>query len=285
MSTDNEYTPFGADEIAEAPIESAEEPVEVTLIDQEPDNEEPTPLALIENDEAEEPDPDDILGSPEFAELPEQNQKGVLKLVERAKAKEAEVEAKLAGADYLLNYARRLQDPNDYQNAINDIIAETRQLHGATQPDPESYQADGESKYGLAFASDDIILERAIEAAERRIMEKLDPDLKYVRQAQAERGIVERVSQVAPTIKAKYGEWVTDDLVRQAVQAHPSLPPDKAFGAEHALLIAKKFAEYGSSRNKAPKQINPTGITARSEKVYKEGDYVPFEAVVTEFSS
>lgn len=273
MSTDNEYVPFSGDE--ETPELTPTEPTTDEVVEDDTN----LPLALIDNeaDEASE-DSDDILGDPDFAELPEQNQKGIQKLVERAKAKEAEVEQKLQAAEHVLTWAQRLQDPAQARQALAELQAEVLQQHGLA----DELQADGESKYGLTYASDDVVFERAVDAAVKKALDAINPELSTVRQMRQEQENIAKASSVVPTIKAQYGEWVTPELVKEAIQKYPMLDPEAAFNATHAKTIAKKFAEYGSSRAKAPKSIVPSGVRGTTATEYKPGEYVPFGAVLAE---
>jgi hypothetical protein len=286
----DEYVPFGADDTAPADVQ---DPITDETLPDEPttdesEDQEPVPLALLENDEAGEDDgsDDDILGSPEFAELPEQNKKGIVKLVERAKAKEAQVQEMLTAADGVLQYARDLQDPETAADTLRKIQAEVYQMHGWSDQQPSDPGGDGESKYGLTYASDDVVFERAVDAAVKKALDAINPELNTVREMRMSQELSSKASQHVPSIKAQYGEWVTPDMVQDAIKAFPTLDPITAFNAKHAPTIAKKFAEYAKGTNRQPKAINPSGLRTGTQPAKQPGEYWSFgEVVAEEFSS
>jgi hypothetical protein len=99
-----------------------------------------------------------------------------------------------------------------------------------------------------------------------------------------------KASQHVPSIKAQYGEWVTPDMVQDAIKAFPNLDPITAFNAKHAPTIAKRFSQYAKDMNRQPKAIVASGLRPISQPTKKAGDYWTFEettreVVAEEFSS
>lgn len=232
--------------MAELTVEDTETEVSTEVTQEEGDNADIIPRVLSENEENNDQDDDDILADPDFASLPEQNQKGIEKLVNRAKAKEAEIQEKLNNIAPVLEYATRLQDPEQWESALNEIISETRALHG-TKTEPT-----GESRYGLAYETDDRILEKAVEQAVAKVTKDLDPYLKRVGTILQQDKAVEKASSLVGPLKAEYGDWVTEDLVKEAILKKPGLDANDAFKIVHFDKGLRHFAQYGESRAKKP---------------------------------
>lgn len=210
-----------------------------------------------------------------------QKERGVSKYLNEQREKlKAEIEANLQPTEEVQRYQQieqALADPNTWKDTLRRIEQAARQFHGDNEP----IQADSESKYGLAHASDDLVLERAVERAKQELREEFkDVRERTDREKQIE-AATQKASQAHPAIKAEYGDWVTPEMVKEAISKHPTLEPLDAFNAVHAKAIARYFADYAKSRARAPQRELERGLTS-VDKEHREGDSYTFADAIEE---
>lgn len=207
-----------------------------------------------------------------------QKDRGVSKYLNEQREKlKAEIEAEYQPPEHVQQYEQinqLLSDPEKWQDTIRHLERAAREYHGV-QGEPI------QSKYGLAHASDDLVLERAVERAKRELREEFkDVRERTEREKQVE-AATQKATQAHPAIKAEYGEWVTPEMVKEAISAHPQLDPMIAFNAVHAKAIAKHFANYAQSRQKAPARELTRGLTS-VDRPERTGDSYNFADAIAD---
>lgn len=204
-------------------------------------------------------------------------QKGVQKLVDRLKARETELNDIQAHAEQVFSYAEGFANPEAFESAYQQLGRELYKYHGKEMPqapmetrqNPEP-DGDGESKYGLSFASDDAVLERAVQMAEERIAAKYgDPkdiaEIREMRQAEKRReAATEKAKGHLKEMQAQFGEDVTVEMIAQAISENPNMPLVRAFYASHGPTLMEWKDKYLAKL--APKGKNMIDAEAASTR-------------------
>ena len=250
--------------------------------------------AILRDDEEEEPESGDLPTDEEIAEtlkdLPEdkraQSEKGIQKLVNRAKGFEAELQARAERVKALESWEAALMNPETAEIALERLQEAVRQVTGRTTPTQAQHDVSGDEDelWGQETAAQ--TKARWKREFKEEMLREIGPDIQEFRAWKAEQARMQqiegKVSTVTQQLKTEYGEFATPERVREAVRQYPDLDPLAAFAATHRKGIARYFAELGSGlKKKAPKREMVSGETTQ-EVQRRPGQYVPFEQIFAE---
>jgi len=233
----------------------------------------------------------------------ENARKGVSKLVNRAKAYEAQFKEKEEAFQRYQSWEAALSDPSTAEDALARLTAQVQQIVGKPQvqaqpnqakpvnapPDPNNY-VDGEGNCNWAQWAADMAAHAKAEATaaiRAEMAKEIEPVKGFVSQAQAERQAIAKAEAAVPSLQAMYGkDLASPERVRQAVQKHPSLPVEDAFAATHVREIAKHFASAGKNLTRAPKRemLGSEAIASRERSQPPPGGFHSMDSILEEIS-
>jgi hypothetical protein len=209
--------------------------------------------------------------------------KGLNNLVRKMQAAETELRGEIQKATQFVAWAERFNsDDASVREAAYRDLGMRLGLAPAAQPvaqpqTPTTLRYSGEegilgaderldddSKLGFQTRSEDILYHRAVDTAVKTVLGELQPLLEPIFSTYQQTATMTRAKAAAssalPGLQAKYGSWVTQDMVEVAVSKFSDLPVESAFGATYVDEIARKFAEFGkNSDRKRPAVAMPQG--------------------------
>lgn len=201
--------------------------------------------------------PPELAENPTVAEHWANVERGVQKLVDRYQARNQELDGYISEYRHWNEaYIAGLQDPSRFEETLERIRQETYAMHGrqpgaapqGAKPAEPPGTGEGASKYGLTYATDDKIVDVVLDRVTQEFEKRLGPISKTIEAQQTASQLQVKAGEVLPKLTQAYGDWVTPELVKEALEAFPGIDPVAAFGAKHQVEIARKAAEYAASR-------------------------------------
>lgn len=224
-----------------------------------------------------------------------QKERGIDKFIAEEKAKTAQIEAQLKEYEPLVQGFENFKaGPEPAWQELADLEDALVRAYGprpgtATSQTGTQEPADGESKYGLEFPSDDKVVDVVLTALEKKLDErlgKLDPLIKAHETAEQTKVLESKAESVLPALKrfeTAADRWITKDMVIEAVREFPQIDGDAAFRAKYAVEIGK-FYERCAAKGQQVRDL-PTGtLGGRTQADLKPGasfaDILQSEAVL-----
>lgn len=206
-----------------------------------------------------------------------QKEAGIRKVLDKLNTERQEIQAEREAASVLYSYADAFANKETSREAYAKLGEQLAKVHGwqQTQSETPQYDADSDSKYGLVHASDDIVLDKAVAMAIEQVEAKYGGTLKEVAPL-AERAksearnaqVLAKAESHVTAIQAKFGDWMTKEMIAQAISGSPDMPIDKAIYATHGDAITAKAVEF-ASRGKGKPSLGSSAIASRGSE--KEG--------------
>jgi hypothetical protein len=193
-----------------------------------------------------------------------QKEKGVRKLVDKLQAERAEIQAEREAAATLYSYADSFANPETAREAYEQLGRQLAEVHKwGDAPVAAAVQIETEpdtgSKYGLEFPSDDKVVDIVLQKVGEILDQKITPFTKEVQPLIESRKMEERKAQALAnaekheaTVQSKFGDWMTKEMIAQAITENPNMSIEKAIYASHGEAITRKAVEYAQKgRGKA----------------------------------
>lgn len=197
-------------------------------------------------------------------------EKGIQKWMQ-TKGQVADEDRTLAG------FMKRLDDPETVDEAFSQLLQGLERSYGRkfgsqeTKPEgekPTPKTTDGKTEAELWDeqtadeikerwqAENDARVDAKLDAAIARIERLLNP-LAEDKKTQAETQALSKkaddsLNEIKKAHETTADQWVTKEMVIEALKQFPNLPPMKAFRAHNVDIIARKVAEHASKIGKQP---------------------------------
>lgn len=165
--------------------------------------------------------------------------------------------------------------------AFKELCAELEEVHGrpfgksqATPADADKsesadaeFNPDPQSRYKLEFASEDKIVDTAVDLTLQKVEKLLDQRLgpiakKFETDAQTEK-LTSDALAVLPALQAKMEvsaePWITKDMVVEAMREYPGIAPERAFRAKYADELVRYAVKHAASGRAQVARNLPTG--------------------------
>jgi len=241
---------------------------------------------VVEEKEEEEEDTPDLSLDPDLEKHPvlkakweaykAQKEKGIQKWMNEQQTQAKELTEFKQQYEPLVEFYHQFQDPSTAPQAFAQLKAALETTYGpdfgASKPQDEDALWEQESvaqtkqRWKTEFLSE---AERIIRSVVSEIKGELEPVKQHFTSQTESQKLASAAEEVLPRIKQQHetsdDQWVTKELVIEALKEFPGLDPVKAFRAHHVDKIARKVAEYARSQKVRNLPSNTSGGTTRAE--------------------